>query len=232
MIWQLLVLWIDWLLESDDWLICIGGGSQQCSCLQLFILTAGSLFRLLPKEIRVCQYCEIILQANIAMLQYCSSLSTQIFWQGRPQRWRSSHSVERSMAAGIEERQGRQDLPNSTKYSHLLEYCGIMTKERYIWTKPAALNTWLGMVFGTSDLPWPLGPTQPNWVLGPTEKRTSLFHNNRSKTTSAYIAGFAPAGWTIKREGVGALFWILLPPSSKFKPFEISVPNCFSSSSI
>ena len=74
------------------------------------------------------------------MLQYCSSLSTQIFWQGRPQRWQSSHSVERSMAAGIEERQGRQDLPNSTKYSHLLEYCGIMTKERYgpnlpLWTR-------------------------------------------------------------------------------------------------
>ena len=36
------------------------------------------------------------------------------------------------MAAGIEERQGRQDLPNSTKYSHLLEYCGIMTKKDII----------------------------------------------------------------------------------------------------
>ena len=58
--------------------------------------------------------------------------------------------------------------------------------QRKIWTKPAALNTWLGMVFGTSDLPRPLGPTQPNWVLGPTEKRTSLFHNDRSKTTSIY----------------------------------------------
>ena len=167
-IWIFCVLqWvgIDRLLKSDDWLLCTWG-SQQCLCLQ-FSISDVDLFLFLPKDSK-----------NSPILLHGQTFSSQ--WM-TPQRSCPSHSWEHSMEREREERQRKLDPPSSTKYSHLFNRWPIWLKNGSIqflaggladvkkMVIPAALNTWLGIFFGTEDFPRPPGPTQPNCLLGPAQ---------------------------------------------------------------